>query len=105
MSFACPVADQRLVLNHVVRVPELAKSNRFAEATADTVDALLEAAASFAESELAPLNEVGDRETSRWNDGAVTTPNGFREAYAKFVEGGWMGLSAPVEWGGQGLPH
>ena len=105
MSFACPVGDQRLVLDHVVRMPELARSNRFAEASVETVDALLRAAAEFAEGELAPLNEVGDREKSRWNDGNVTTPSGFRDAYAKFVEGGWMGLSAPVEWGGQGLPH
>jgi len=105
MSFACPVSDQRLVLDHVVRMPELARSNRFAEASAETVDALLQAAAEFAEGELAPLNEVGDREKSRWNDGCVATPSGFREAYTRFVEGGWMGLSAPVEWGGQGLPH
>jgi len=102
--FACAVDDQRLVLNHVVRLPELAGSNRFAEATSETVDALLEAAAAFAEGELAPLNESGDREKARWKDGLVTAPSGFREAYAKFVEGGWMGLSAPVEWGGQGLP-
>ena len=105
MSFACPINDQRLVLTHIVRLPELAKSNRFAEATEDTVDALLQAAAEFAEGELAPLNEPGDREGLRFNEGAITTPGGFREAYAKFVEGGWMGLSAPVEWGGQGLPH
>jgi len=104
MSFACPLDDQRLVLDHVVRLPELARSNRFAEASADTVDALLEAAARFAESALAPLNESGDREKARWSDGAVIAPAGFREAYAQFVEGGWMGLSAPVEWGGQGLP-
>jgi 3-(methylthio)propanoyl-CoA dehydrogenase len=105
MSFACPVADQRLVLNHVVRISELAKSNRFAEATPETVDAVLEGAANFAEGELAPLNEVGDQHGSVWNEGAVTTPPGWREAYAKFVEGGWMGLSAPVEAGGQGLPN
>ena len=105
MSFACPVSDQRLVLNHVVRVSELAQSNRFAEATPETVDALLEAAAEFAEGELAPLNEIGDRTASRWSDGMVTTPPGFREAYSKFVEGGWMGLSGPVEAGGQGLPN
>ncbi len=105
MSFACPVQDQRMVLRHIVQLPELARSNRFADATDDTVDALLEAAAQFAEGELAPLNEVGDREGSRWADGQVTTPTGFREAYAKFVEGGWMGLSAASEWGGQGLPH
>jgi len=105
MSFACPVSDQRLVLDHVVRVSELARSNRFAEATPDMVDAVLQAAAEFAEGELAPLNEVGDRQASRWNDGAVTTPDGWREAYAKFVEGGWMGLSGPVEAGGQGMPN
>ena len=105
MSFACPVSDQRLVLDHVVRIAELAKSNRFAEATSDTVDAVLQAAAEYAEGELAPLNDVGDRQPSRWTDGAVTTAPGFREAYAKFVEGGWMGLSASVEAGGQGLPN
>lgn len=105
MSFACPVSDQRLVLNHVVRISELAKSNRFAEATPETVDALLDAAAEFAEGELAPLNEVGDRTASRWSDGVVTTPPGFRKAYSKCVEGGWMGLSGPVEAGGQGLPN
>ena len=105
MSFACPVSDQRLVLDHVVRIAELAKSNRFAEATDDTIDAVLQGAAEFAEGELAPLNEVGDREASRWNDGVVTTPTGWQDAYSKFVEAGWMGLSAPVEAGGQGLPN
>src|ERR671911_388144 len=105
MSFVCPVSDQRLVLNHVVRIAELSKSNRFADATSDTVDAVIEAAAEFAQGELAPLNDVGDRHASRWKDGIVTTPPGFREAYAKFVEGGWMGLSASVEAGGQGLPN
>ncbi len=105
MSFACPVSDQRLVLDHVVRIAELAKSNRFAEATQDMVDAVLQAAAEFAEGELAPLNEVGDRQASRWKDGAVTTPEGWRDAYAKFVEGGWMGLSGPIDGGGQGMPN
>jgi alkylation response protein AidB-like acyl-CoA dehydrogenase len=104
MSFACPVSDQRLVLDHVVRIADLAKSNRFAEATPDVVDALLQAAAEFAEGELAPLNEIGDRQASRWTNGAVSTPEGWRGAYAKFVEGGWMGLSGPVEAGGQGMP-
>jgi alkylation response protein AidB-like acyl-CoA dehydrogenase len=104
MSFACPVSDQRLVLEHVVRIAELAGSNRFAEASAETVDAVLAAAADFAEAELAPLDSVGDRERAHWSDGQVTMPNGFREAYRKFAEGGWMGLSANVEAGGQGLP-
>ena len=104
MSFTCPVSDQRFVLDEVVRIAELAQSNRYAEATPDTVDAVLEAAAAFAEGEIAPLNESGDREGARWTDGQVATPAGFRDAYSAFVEGGWMGLSAPVEAGGQGLP-
>ena len=104
MSFACPVSDQRFVLEHVVRISELAKSNRYAEASSDTVDAVLEAAAAFAEGELSPLNESGDAERARWDAGRVVTPSGFREAYSAFVDAGWMGLSAPVEAGGQGLP-
>jgi 3-(methylthio)propanoyl-CoA dehydrogenase len=104
MSFACPVSDQRLVLDHVVKIAELARSNRFAEATPDVVDALLRAAAEFAECELAPLNQSGDRQASRWKDGAVVTPDGWREAYSRFVEAGWMGLSGPTEAGGQGMP-
>jgi alkylation response protein AidB-like acyl-CoA dehydrogenase len=104
MSFTCPVGDQRMVLKHIVRIDELARSNLYAEATPETVDAVLEAAAAFAEGELAPLNTVGDRERARWNDGRVTMPPGFRDSYSAFVSGGWMGLSAPVEAGGQGLP-
>jgi alkylation response protein AidB-like acyl-CoA dehydrogenase len=104
MSFECPVSDQRLVLDHVVRIADLAKSNRFAEATPDMVDALLRAAAEFAEGELAPLNEAGDRQGSVWKDGSVVTPEGWRGAYSRFVEGGWMGLSGPIEAGGQGMP-
>ena len=104
MSFACPVRDQRLVLDQVVRIAELAKTERFADATPDTVDAVLEGAAAFAQGEFAPLDRVGDTIGSRWADGVVTTPPGFRDAYAAFVEGGWMTLAAPVEAGGQGLP-
>ena len=96
--------DQRLVLSEVVRIAELAAGNRFADATADTVDAVLDGAAQFAEGEFAPLDRIGDTVGSKWKDGVVTTPPGFREAYVAFVEGGWMSLAAPVEAGGQGLP-
>ena len=104
MNFSCPTSDQRFVLDHVVRISELAGSDRYSEATTETIDAVLEAAAAFAEGELAPLNESGDRERARWEESRVITPSGFRQAYAAFVEGGWMGLSASVEAGGQGLP-
>jgi alkylation response protein AidB-like acyl-CoA dehydrogenase len=104
MSFACPVRDQRLVLDHVVRIGELAATARFADATADTVDAVLEGAAQFAEGEFAPLDRIGDTVGAKWNAEGVTMPAGYHAAYAAFVEGGWMTLAAPTDAGGQGLP-
>src|SRR3990170_705359 len=97
MSFHCPVRDQRLVLDHIVRIGELSND-------ADLVDAVLEGAAAFAEGHFAPLDRVGDTVGAKWSDGVVTMPPGFREAYAAFVEGGWSTLAAPEESGGQGLP-
>ncbi len=97
MTYKCPVPDQRFVLDHVVRIGEL--SNEL-----DTVDAVLEGAAALAEGEFAPLNRLGDEHKARWDDGAVTMPPGFKEAWRVFVDGGWMGLSAPESAGGQGLP-
>lgn len=84
MSFACPVRDQRLVLDTVVRIDELAATERFGDATPDTVDAVLEGAAQFAVGEFAPLDRIDDTVGSKWADGVVTTPLGFREAYAAF---------------------
>ena len=82
MSFHCPVRDQRLVLDHVVRIGELSND-------VDMVDAVLEGAAAFAEGHFAPLDRIGDTVGAKWADGVVTMPPGFREAYAAFVEGGW----------------
>ena len=97
MTFRCPVHDQRQVLDHVVRIGELSND-------LDMVGAVLEGAAQFAEGEFAPLDRIGDTQGSRMVDGKVVTPDGFKAAYAAFVEGGWMTLAAPEEWGGQGLP-
>src|ERR687898_2860698 len=97
MSIKCPIQDQRFVLDQVVRIGELSND-------LDLVDAVLEGAAALAEGEFAPLNKVGDEQKARWNDGAVTMPPGFKEAWSAFVDGGWMGLSAPESAGGQGLP-
>ena len=97
MSFKCPVADQRFVLDHVVRIGELSND-------LDIVDAVLEGAAALAEGEFAPLSRIGDEHKARWDDGKVTMPPGFRDAWRAFVEGGWMSLSAPESAGGQGLP-
>ncbi|RTY77956.1 hypothetical protein EKL28_18215, partial [Staphylococcus aureus] len=66
----------------------------------ELVDQYLEAAADFCENELSPLNQVGDREGCTWNDGVVTTPTGFKEAYQKYIELGFPSLSAEEQYGG-----
>ena len=97
MSFTAPVADQRLVLRDLVRVEELGPE-------LDIVDAVLAGAAALAEGEFAPLDRIGDTVGARWDNGAVRMPDGFKAAYDALVEGGWMSLSAPEQYGGQGLP-
>src|SRR5688500_16233913 len=99
MSFTCPIQDQRFVLDHVVRIGELPNAPE-----ADMIDAVLEGAAALAEGEYAPLDRIGDTLGARWDNGAVRMPDGYKAAYAAFVEGGWMGLAAPTDHGGQGLP-
>jgi alkylation response protein AidB-like acyl-CoA dehydrogenase len=99
MSFTAPVSDQRLTLDAVVRIGELAGGP-----DAETVNAVLEGAAALAEGEFAPLNRAGDTVGARWDNGIVTTPAGFKQAWQAFVEGGWMTLAAREEHGGQGLP-
>ena len=104
MTFRPPVSDQRFLLEHVVRLAELQGHNAYADATPDTVDAILEGVAEFAAAEFAPLNRVGDTVGARWDAGRVTMPPGFHEAYRAYVEAGWGTLNAAPEHGGQGLP-
>jgi alkylation response protein AidB-like acyl-CoA dehydrogenase len=99
MSFTAPVSDQRLTLNAVARIGELDGGP-----DAEMVDAVLEGAAALAEGEFAPLDRVGDTVGARWDNGSVVMPEGYNAAYRSFVEGGWMSLAAPEEYGGQGLP-
>ncbi|RZV50443.1 MAG: acyl-CoA dehydrogenase [Sphingomonadaceae bacterium] len=104
MSYSTPIADQKAVLTHIIGMAQLATHERFASADDDTVDAVLEGAAQFSEGEFLPLNRSGDEQGATLKDGVVRTPDGFKEAYQAFVEGGWMTLSAPEKWGGQALP-
>ena len=104
-AYVAPLKDIRFVLSELAGLAEVAKLPGYAEATPDTVDAILEEAAKFAGGVLDPLNHTGDQEGSRWKDGAVTTPKGFKEAYRQYVEGGWGALPIDAEWGGQGLPR
>jgi len=104
MAFTPAVAEQRFVLEHVAGLAELAATERFAAASPDVIDAVLEGAGAFAAGEWAPLAKVGDTVGAKWTPEGVRMPDGYARAYQAFVEGGWGTIGAPEAWGGQGLP-
>jgi acyl-CoA dehydrogenase len=104
-SYKAPVDDVMFLLRDVFQIERYNNLPGFEDATPETIEAILAEGAKLCEEAFAPLNRVGDEQgCTRHPDGTVTTPKGFREAYRAYVEGGWMGLSAPTEYGGQGLP-
>jgi alkylation response protein AidB-like acyl-CoA dehydrogenase len=103
-EYRAPLADIRFVLNEVVGLPEIARLPGYEETTPDVVNAILDEAAKLAGQVIGPLNRVGDKEGARLENGVVRTPTGFKNAYWKFVEGGWQGVPFEPEIGGQGLP-
>jgi alkylation response protein AidB-like acyl-CoA dehydrogenase len=105
-TYKAPVDDALFLLNDVFHIERYGNIPAFAEATPDTVAAVLSEGGKFVEEVLQPLNRVGDVEgCTRHPDGSVTTPKGFKEAYRALSEGGWIGLAMEPEYGGQGLPH
>lgn len=104
MSFTAAVADQRFVLEHVVKIDELATTDRFAAASPDVIDAVLEGVGQFAAGEWAPLNREGDTVGAKCSPDGVHMPASFIKAYKDYVEGGWGTIGVPEEFGGQGLP-
>ena len=105
-QYTPPVRDTRFVLDHVVGLQGHANVPGFQNATPDVVDAVLDEGGKFVAEVLFPINHSGDQQgCTRHDDGSVTTPDGFKAAYAQFVESGWGTLSAPEEFGGQGMPH
>ncbi|HET6789926.1 MAG TPA: acyl-CoA dehydrogenase C-terminal domain-containing protein [Aquabacterium sp.] len=104
-QYKAPLRDVKFLLNEVFDYPaHYAQLSNGGEATPDMVDAILEGCATFCEEILSPINHSGDLEGCHFENGNVTTPKGFKEAYAEYVAGGWQGLSHPTEYGGQGLP-
>ncbi len=103
-TYRAPLRDMQFAVRELAGIDGVAALPGFQD-TLDVLDSVLEEAAAFAAGVLDPLNRVGDKEGCLWNDGAVTTPAGFKEAYQKFAEAGWIGLPVPAKYGGQGLPQ
>ena len=105
LTYKAPIADIKFLFEDVFGYyKHYEKFPEFEEATPDLVDAIFQECAKFSENELLPMNQSGDKEGCTFDNGNVTTPKGFKEAYQKYVDGGWQSLSHGVEYGGQGLP-
>jgi len=105
MSYRTPVTDIAFALKHSAGFGSALAERLYGDLDEDLVDAVLAEAGRFATEVIAPLNIVGDRQGARFKDGAVTTPDGWKQAYRDWTAAGWNGLSAPTQWGGQGLPR
>jgi acyl-CoA dehydrogenase len=105
MTYRAPVAEIAFALKHAGGFAPALAEGLYGDLGEDLVDAVLAEAGRFATDVIAPLNAVGDRQGARFEDGVVTTPEGWKEAYREWVAAGWNGLSASTQWNGQGLPH
>jgi alkylation response protein AidB-like acyl-CoA dehydrogenase len=104
-AYKAPLREIKFILTELLQAENLPQQiPDFSEATPDLIDAILEGAATFCEEVLQPLNHSGDEEGCHYENGAVTTPKGFKEAYQTFIEGGWTSLPCDPQYGGQGLP-
>jgi alkylation response protein AidB-like acyl-CoA dehydrogenase len=104
-EYKAPVRDIKFVMQELLDCDTHYKQLGYDDASEDMVDAIITEAAKFTEQVIAPLNQIGDQQGCTWTDGVVTTPDGFKEAYQQYVEGGWPTLSQSEEFGGQGLPY
>lgn len=102
--FTPAVTEQRFVLDHIVKIGDLAASDRFVSSSSDVVDAVLEGVGALAAGEWAPLSRAGDTNGPKWTTDGVKMPAGFPEAYKAYVDGGWGTIGVPEEFGGQGMP-
>ena len=104
-TYTAPLRDLRFVYEELFDAGEITALEDYQDATPDLVHAIVEEGAKLCQNELFPLNRSGDEEGCHFDNGNVRTPEGFRSAYAAYLEGGWGGLSCAPEFGGQGMPH
>src|SRR5215471_2720656 len=104
-TYQAPVDDALFLINDVFHIERYDNVPGFADASPDVVAAVLDEVGKFCSEVLAPLNRMGDKQgCKRHDDGSVTTPEGFKDAFKRLVEGGWIGISCPPDFGGMGLP-
>ena len=104
-SYKTPLRDFSFVVNEMLDFASLRDTLGYADADQDTVDAIFEGCARLAEDKAHPVNQSGDEQGCKLVDGEVIVPDGFKDAYQAYVEGGWAGLSCDPEFGGMGMPH
>ena len=104
MTYQAPIREQKFVLEVIADTEELSRLPGFGDVSSDLVSAIVDEAGKFAQEVWAPLNRVGDEQGAKWNDGVVTLPPGFQEAYKRYVEAGWGSIAASPDHGGQGMP-
>ena len=103
-SYTAPVRDLSFVLNELLAITDCTGIPGYGDVSADLIDAVLDGGAKMAEEVWAPLNQVGDEEGCRFENGVVRVPSGFKDAFDAWNEGGWNAISTSADWGGQGLP-
>ena len=104
-EYKAPIRDIKFVMQELLDCDTHYQKLGYEDASIDMIDAIMSEAAKFSEQIVAPINQIGDEQGCTWTDGVVTTPDGFKEAYKQYVDGGWPTLAQSEEFGGQGLPH
>ena len=105
-TYTAPTRDARFIVNELLDLPSYGNLPGFESATPDMIDTVINEAGKFCSEVLAPLNQVGDEQgCTRHEDGSVTTPDGFKEAFDQYVESGWGTIASEEQFGGQGMPH
>ena len=104
-QYKAPLRDMQFLVHEVFNAEQQYQSLGYSDVNQDLIDAILTEGAKFTENELAPLRVAGDEQGAHWDNGVVTTPPGFKEAFDAFRDNGWATIAIDPEWGGQGLPH